>query len=556
MSESNFKSNIFSFIIIGMVAFAISGCQKEEVYEQTRLFRPALNKPLSVIENVITVNMAKIKDAKGYIVTVSRDSFKTTDYTIKSDTNYLVLNEKLLGEGLLYNTLYQIRAVALGETESFNSKPAELGSVRTERFPSIILLPRSFDVTDTKAKVRWTPAGAAVTGIKIFALQDFRLKTPLGEYNVPGSASSAGEHIIDKLSPSTGYQIAIYSGSVLRGWVDYNTLVKGVDKAAPNVVDLSESDDPKAVINAFPNAPDGAILLLKKGVSYELPIVGLAKSITIKGDYGFTDKKAGLVSGIAGSNWAFANGVKGLKVVFDDLEISGVSFDAHYVFNPANTVLTDIEELRFENCIIRNLRGIVRTRESVFIRNFIISNSIVSMIRDYGVFTTDTDGDNKAAIDNIMFKNSTFSKIRAFATSRQNVQSWTIEDCTFNEFSSNGQQAFRFRGAAGRNNVVKGLTIRNCIWGSGWDETNTGNTAVVQLNREGMKETAVTIVNTWATSDLSVSVGHEIPGFPSLNYSGTSTRLWTNPKSGIFNISDLSFGGRSDAGDPRWRIKI
>ena len=544
------------FFLICSLVMINYGCQKEEVYEQTRLFRPALNKPLTALENVITVNMAKIKEATGYVLEISRDSFKTIDYNVKVDTNYIVLNEALLGEGLLYNTLYQIRATALGATTDFNSKPADLGAVRTERFPSILLIPRGFDVTDTKAKVRWTPAGATITSIKIYALEDFRLRTVLAEYNVPSSSALEGEFIIDQLNPSTGYQVAIFSGNTLRGWVDYTTLVAGVDKTAPNVIDLSESEDPKAVINTFQGAPDYAIILLKKGIDYEMPTVGIAKSITIKGDYGFTEKKAGLVAGIAGANWAFANGAKGIKIVFDDLEVKGVSFDAHYVFNPANTTLTDIEELRFENCIVRNFRGIARIRENVFIRNFIISNSIVTMIRDYGVITTDTDGENKAAVDNILFKNSTFSKMRTFITSRQNVQSWVMEDCTFNEFTTGGQQAFRFRGAAGRNNAVKGLTIRNCIWGSGWDETNTGNVPVVQFSREGLKETAITVINTWATNDLSIAAGSEMSGFPSLNYTNTSTRLWANPRAGNFNINDVSFGGRTDAGDPRWRVKL
>lgn len=546
---------ILLFLVIGFTLLHL-GCQKEQVFEEIRLFRPALKNPISVRENVITLDMAKLKDAIGYQVEVSRDTFKTIDYTVKTDTNYVVLNDLFLGESLLYNTLYQIRVTALAASSEFNSRPGDLGAIRTERFPSIIIVPRSYDVTDTKAKVRWSPSGAVVSSIKIFASSDLRLTKPLNEYDVSSSDAAVGERVIDKLLPSLKYQIAIFSGSNLRGWVDYQTLEAGVDKSASNVVDLSESEDPKAVVNAFPNAPDGAILLLKKGIDYDMPIAGISKSITIKGDYGFTDKKAGLVVGNGGSNWAFANGVKALKVVFDDLEIRGLSFDAHYVFNPANTTLTDVEELRFENCIITNFRGVIRTREMVFIRNFIISNSIVSKIRDYGIFTTDTDGDNRSSIDNIVFKNSTFSKVRAFSTSRQNIQSWLMENCTFNEFTSNGQQTFRFRGGAGRQNVVKGITIRNCIWGTGWDENSTGNTAIVQFNREGMKETAVTVINSWATSDFSVSAGHEVAGFPSLMYSNTSTRLWSDPKSGNFNIRDLSFGGRTDSGDPRWRIKL
>ena len=545
---------INKLFLMGMtfVLFMVSACEKETIYDKTRLFRPVLGSQLEVVENTIEVSLGKIKEATGYTVEVSRDSFKIIDYTVKVDSNVFVLNEALLGEALLYNTLYQIRVTAHALDAQYDSRPADLGSVRTERFPSIQQLARIYDVTDTKAKVRWIPSGAAITKVKIFATSDLRLKTPLAEYDVPESAQSLGEFIIDKLKPATSYQVAIYSGNTLRGWVDYKTLVAGVDPNAANVVDLSETEDPDALEAAVKSAQDGGIVLLKKGITYNFPTTNLNKSITIKGAYGFTENKAAMFTT---GNWNLDK-VTIDHIVFDDIELIGEDIGGDYVFNPSNAgTPTIVNELRFENCIMHHFRGIIRIRSDVFVKNYIISNSIVHHIGGYGIFTCDTDGDGKAAIDNVKFTNSTFYKINTFMTSRQNCQSFIVDACTVNEAASTNQNVFRFRGAAGKADVLHGFSITNTIWGHGWDEAASGSYSVLFIGG-GLTNTAFTILNTWGTSDFSATAGKELAGFPALSYSGAAAKLWVDPYEGNFNIKDAGFGGRFDAGDPRWSVKL
>jgi len=421
------------------------------------------------------------------------------------------------------------------------------------RFPSILNVPLSYHVTDRKAKVTWTVSGAAVTGVKVFASSDLRLSNPLASFNVPTQDQTTGATIINGLTPSTQYQVAIYSGSTLRGWVDYKTLVAGVDVNDPKVVDLSESEDPNAVTNAIATAPEGGIILLKKGFRYNMPTAALTKSVTFKGAYGFNTQKAALVNTVGNMN--IAPGANISQVVFDDVELDGANISSTYVFNPSTAgAATQIQELKFENCDIHHMRGVMRIRSDVFVRNIIFSNSIIHHIGNYSVLTADTDGAGKAAFDNVKFVNSTFYKINSLIQTRQNLQSLEIDGCTLNEFTSGGAQVLRFRGSTGFNNVVNGITIKNSIFGHGWDETNTQNTTITM--KSGLPSTTFTITNTWATSDLKMVAGTEIPGLPNQTYNGAANKLWADPYNGTFSFLDPGFAGKYDAGAPLWRAKL
>lgn len=546
--------NSFLLTLIAAVAILFSACEDEITYERTRLFRPVLNEELYSELNTIIVNMGNIRDADSYTLEVSRDTFRTLDYTLQVDTHYVVINNDLLnGDELLWNTLYQVRATAHAEDPAYDSRVSDLGNVRTQRFPSILNIPAKNDVIDAAAKVTWQTIGAAVTKIKAFAPEDTKLRNPLAEFDVDDKGQQSGEFIVTPLDPATTYQLAIYSGETLRGWETYTTLEAGPDLNDPNVINLTESEDPDAVVTAVAAAADGAIILVKKGVLYNLPSESIDKSITIRGAYGFGAEKAILFTT---GNWNIVEGANIDHIRFIDLEVRGEDIGGDYVFNPNNGGYTLLNELTFDNCIINNFRGIIRIRGEMFVTNYNILNSIVYRIGGYGVLTTDTDGDGKAAVDNILFQNSTFSKVNTFITSRQNVQSLIMDACTVNEVAAIGGRVFRFRGKDGANDVINGLSITNTIWGHGWDEGGEAQTFEVRLVAEGLANTNFTVVNTYATSDFSTP-GYEMPGFPALNYSGTAADLWVDPYDGLnFNFKDNGFAGKYDCGDPRWRATL
>lgn len=551
MKLSKYHPLFFALLILAVLA----GCTKddEQFFERTRLFRPVLNEPLLAEGNSIIVNLGNIIEATSYTLEVSRDTFQTIDYTIDTDTNYTVLNAMVLGEELFWNTIYQVRATAHADDPAFDSREADLGSVRTQRFPSILNIPAKSDVVDVAARVTWVKAGAAVTMVRIFSDTDLQLKNPIEEYDVSSEEEAVGEKIVTGLSPMTAYQIAIYSGAggtTLRGWENYTTLEAGVDPTAAGVIDLTGNEDPDAVINAVAAAADGDIILLKKGTLYNLPSESLDKSITIRGAYGFGAQQAILFTT---GNWNLAEGANIDHIRFIDLEVRGEDPGGDYVFNPNRDALTIVRELTFDNCFLNSFRGIIRVRGGVMIENYNITNSIVHNIGGYGIFTADTDGDDRASIGNLLLQNSTFSKINTFIQSRQNSQSIIIEDCTLNEFTTRGGRVFRYRGGDGKNNVLNGITISNTIWGHGWDEGEAG-TYEVRFVAEGLGETTFNLSNNFGTSEFSFSEGYELAGFPGIIYGGSADDLWVNPYDGLdFHIQDSGFSGRLTAGDPRWR---
>jgi len=162
MKKNKIYTGLFFFISSLLL---LASCQDEESWPRTRLFSPVLNKELSSEENTIIVNLAKMKDVVSYTIEVSRDTFKTIDYTVTVDTNYVVINKALVGEDLLWYTLYQVRAKAQADDAEYDSKVSDLGGVRTQKFPSNMKTPTSFDILDTQARIFWTNTGDAITTI-------------------------------------------------------------------------------------------------------------------------------------------------------------------------------------------------------------------------------------------------------------------------------------------------------------------------------------------------------------------------------------------------------
>ncbi|MET3125234.1 hypothetical protein ABID42_000322 [Arcicella rosea] len=552
MNKTHIKQG-FAIAMMSLVAFF--ACKpEEEITAETRLFRPVLNKELSAKNNTIIVNMGNIKAATGYTVEVSRDTFKTTDYTFKVDTNYVIVDETLLkGESLYWNTTYQVRAIAHAAKVELDSKVSDLGSVKTEKFPSIMATPTAADVIDVAARIRWTTGGVTVAKVKVFAKTDLKLATPLAQYNVSEADQKAGSTIVSKLNPLTTYQLAIYAADgTIKGWDNFTTISRAVDTSSPNVIDLSENDDPTALNTALLNVVEGGIIVLKKGATYTMPVNNFAKSVTITSAYGFGEQKT-IITTSGGGN--IATGVTLDYIRFSNIEFIGADIGGSYIFNPNIATLTTVKELSLDNCIASNMRGLLRIRGKFFATNFIIKNSIIHQIGTYGVLTTDTDGAGNAAVDNIIFQKSTFSKINIFLTSRQNSNSVLIEDCTLSEVATNSGSLFNWRGAAGLRNVTNGIKISNCIWGHAWDQAGTAVLAV-RGKSAGLDLTNITVLNTYTTGDFSYVAGTEISGLPSFTYTKKASELWVSPYTGLnFNFKDTSFPGRKDTGDPRWRVK-
>lgn len=411
--------------------------------------------------------------------------------------------------------------------------------------------PTFFDVLDTRARVFWTPSGAPITQIKVFDGNDLRLSNPLSQFDVTNEDRLATEKIVNELTASSIYQIAVYSGETLRGWEVYNTRPPSV--SGDNVVDLTGIDTGMVNLSAvLPDVVDGSIILLEGGKTYLAGGYAFDKSISFVAGYSFTPA---LPIIHCTSNFNFVDASNVGYVTFKDIEITSPNvdgFNGRYVFN--TNVSATIGEIKFESCKIHNLRGIMRMKDKGpgILDKYTFESCVIDSIKDYGILTVDR---NDWVCNEISIKNSTISKAIMFITNKNNSNSVVIDGCTINEMPEKGRQMFRWR-EAGQDNVTNGISILNTIWGHGWN-TTAGETDFLVDGFDGLANTNWIITNTYATGDFGYAEGKDqIPGFPAYNYSGTVNDLWTDPDNSIFNFKDTGFAGKSNSGDPQWRIGL
>lgn len=313
---------------------------------------------------------------------------------------------------------------------------------------------------------------------------------------------------------------------------------------AQDIVDLTGIDNANILVDTLPDVNSGAIVLLEPGMEYNAGGYAFDKSVTLQS----SDLTSLVMPKInCASNFNFGDAATVDSIIFRNIEFFG-EYDARYVLN--SNVAATIGKLMFDGCHIHDLRGILRMKDvgPGTLDSYVINNSVVNMIRDYGIMTVDRDD---WACNHIEFTNSTFSKIRAFITSRNNTSTVLIDGCTLNEYTATDQRMFRWR-TAGQDNVTEGITIKNTLWGTGWDETGVGNTGIDGY--DGLGSTTWTFENVYLMSDFDIADGKDsIMGFDSV-YAGTSYDLWADLTEDNFNYADTTFTGIGNAGDQRWAI--
>jgi hypothetical protein len=510
---------------------AFAACKKDSTFEQVRLFRPVVKDALESGGNWVRASWQPIKDAKSYTVQLSRDTFRTILKSVNLDTTVYLF------DNLEWNKMYQVQVRANAADTNFNSKMSNLGSIKTPLFPTILNTPGISDVSENAVKVSWTTGGAAVTTVKILKASD---SSEVTSVTLTPAEVAAQFRIISGLAPSTGYIIFLYSGTSVRGWADFSTKAP----LAGNLIDLRGiTGRPSVLSDTIPLIPSGSIVILKRGEIYNIATaVNLSKSITILSG---TDL---LVTGQATitmpSNFNITSGSMIDSIVFNDVTLRGTDYTSKYVFN-INTACT-IGKMSFVACRAEIFRGVVRLQsQPAIINNFIVDNCIIDSISNYGVINVDVA---TAKADNIIFRNSTIYKAEKVITSRNNSTSVLVENCTFNEAPwGGGSNYYIDYSTSPTNNVTNGITIQNCIFGVGKINAASVSIRGIRVNAA----TTITASNNYRTSD-QVSLGNDIPSI--VTYPKTAAQLFMDPASGNFRIIDNTFPGRSNSGDPRWRI--
>jgi hypothetical protein len=530
MKANNIKM-IRSALAACLVVMTFVACKKDKTFEQVRLFRPVVKDALESNGNWIRASWQPIKDAKSYTVQLSRDTFRTIAKSVDLDTTVYLF------ENLEWNKMYQVQVRANAADSNFNSKMSNLGSIKTPLFPTILNTPGVSDVSENAVRVSWTTGGAAVTSVKILKASD---SSEVTSVTLTPADVTAQFKIISGLAPSTGYIIFLYSGTSVRGWADFATKAP----LAGNLIDLRGiTGRPSVLADTIPIVPSGSIIILKRGETYNIAAaVNINKSLTFLSGTDLSVTGQAIIS--LPANFNITSGSIIDSIVFNDVTLRGTDYTSKYVFN-INTACT-IGKMNFISCKAEIFRGMVRLQsQPAIINNFLVDNCIIDSISNYGVINVDVA---TAKADNIIFRNSTIYKAEKVITSRNNSTSVLVENCTFNEAPwGGGNNYYIDYSTSPTNNVTNGITIANCIFGVG--KINNSNVSI-----RGIRANAATTINgsnNYRTSD-QVSLGNDIPSI--ITYTKTAAQLFMDPANGNFRIIDTSFPGRSNSGDPRWRI--
>lgn len=524
------NKTIIKILFICLVIAA--GCKKNEIDEPTRLFRPVANGSLVADSNAILASWLEIKDAASYTLQVSRDTFKTIDVSaIVKDTGSFLVKD------LQWDKLYQVQIKANAADTSFNSKWSSLGAIKTPKFPTILATPDLSDITQTSVRVRWTNSGAAVSSIKLLKTSDSSVVTTVA---LTGTDITNQFRIITGLTASTGYTIFLYSGTNVRGWVDFNTKAPYTG----TVIDLTGiTGRPSVLADTIPVIPSGSLVLLRRAESYTIAAaINLSKTISISSGSDLSVPAQAIISMPANFNITAGSTID--SITFNDVILRGTDYAAKYVFN-INTACT-IGKLSFTGCKAEIFRGMVRFQsQPVICNNFVIDNCILDSLSGYGVLTVDVA---TSRADNISITNSTIYKAENIIVSKNNSISVKIENCTINEAANGGGANYYVDyNTSPTNNVTNGITINNCLFGVGKLKGTAATVRGIRVNAASL----VSAVNNYRTSD-QVSLGNDVPNI--ITYPRPVNQLFTDAANGNFKIADVTFPGRNTTGDRRWRI--
>jgi hypothetical protein len=518
------------FFILVAAVFAFAACKKvEDLGEAPRLFRPVVSGTLSADSNTIVAAWQKVSGAKSYTLQLSRDTFRTIDKSWSLDTNMVAI------KGLLFNQLYQLQVRAIAPDTVKNSGWSNLGSVKT--LTSILKVPAISDITFNSVRVTWTTKGAPVSSIKIIKTAD---SSVVSTTNLTATDLKNESKIINGLTGGTRYTIFLYSGSDVRGYVDFTTTAP----FAGVVIDLTAiTGRPSVLTDTLPTIANGTTILLKRGETYNVSSTAIiSNSVTImSGPDLSTTAQAKLY---LTSNFSVADASTISYIDFKDVYLLGASYSTNYVFNTSSSgVSANIGRLSFEDCKAEIFRGIARTQSSngVSIANFVVNRCIMDSLSGYGVITVDNAA---GKVDNISITNSTIYKAEKLITSSKvGSTSVLVDNCTINEAPWGNNYLVDY----GSFTVTNGITVSNCILGVG--KNNSGNVTVRHFR--ALSGTAVNATNNFRTSDQLSTAANDLPNI--VTYTKTAPQLWQDPSNGNFTIIDASFPGKSNAGDPRWR---
>lgn len=203
----------------------------------------------------------------------------------------------------------------------------------------------------------------------------------------------------------------------------------------------------KRLIQSTPTSEkleEGTVVVLQGGFEYNLSsTVTISKSVKFITGLSLSGNAIFKTGGFVAATGSVAN-IEFNKVDFiTSGDKNASNFGGKYIFNQGNQ--SSIGNLKFINCSIRYMRGIVRLQSKPsIIDNVTIENCVMDSIGGYGVLNCDVAG---SQIKAIAITNSTIAhaeKTLVNSKSQFGFQTINITDCTFAYCSKGTNKIFDF----------------------------------------------------------------------------------------------------------------
>jgi hypothetical protein len=540
MRTSMINKVFFITILAGIISTGIISCKKyndwnaDENYD--RLFRPS--ELAGIIDGVTVTLRWKPKPAtNSYSIELSKDSLQFSQivksYTTTGAKDADGYINFIIPELLEPLTRMSARVKGLDTTEGTGASEWSTVTFKTAT-EQIMTSVTDADKTPYTVILKWKVPNQ-VTHFMLVNAQGAGTK-----YDITDAEKAAGSKTIANLTPDKSYTALLYYNTSIRGSQAF-TLPADLP-SGPNVVLVAATDDLATMITTVTS---GTMFVLRQGTKYTTDnpiIIPDGVSFTIWGESG-VNKPILAFNGLTLPATAGTIKFENLDITgYQDANASGVK--RNYIFNQSTA--TNTSQIIFENCIIRNLVNTpmrIQSANAITIDKFTVNNCLIYDIGDNGTNGAYSFINNNVAtgkINNITLTNSTFTRI-GYGLILHNLapsQTVNISNNTFYNVVGNARYLIDFNAQT----IAGGFTFQNNIIAKTYSPAGTA--------RGIRAATAPTVTNCYKAVDV-IFAGNPITGI--LDYTKTGTDLFTDPANLNFLIKDVTFAGKSDSGDPRWR---
>jgi hypothetical protein len=540
------KFKLLLILVMISAGFFTACDSKDDLGTPDRLFRPVITETTTSV-SWIRFKWDRFEGAKSYELILSVDSFATAMQTVTVDTTFYTF------ENLEYDTKYYLRIRSFGENNMESQFMEKI--ISTLKWPTKLKDPISSDYVDRSIRVRWVEED--YDRLEIYADKTNLVQTV--ELTVEDNTSGDNDEksiIVRELEPSTAYIVRAYIGETFMGEMAYTTLAEQIfDGDYIDLRGLPADETYTQLTQAHfdewaEQYPNGYTVVLDGGIRYEIGTVNFAvnfKMVTglslagnaiIEHNGGIGIKASANVGFITIDNIIFTDHPRSLR--------DGDNFGGKYAIDVRGTnVDTRLGELNLIGCDIRYKRGLLRAQSAVVIDKILIENCVIDSMGGYGVTNADHA---EAYFKDIIIRNSTIAHCEKIVVASKPVPTDRCNSVVMENLTvcyapkGTGNYIIDYNNQA----LSGGITIKNCIFGAGWDS-----------EIRGMRSSTnnISVDNSFRAGDMkwfmNASTGEPQNPIDDLQQmTETTDVLFADPQNVNFKVTHNTLVNK--VGDPRW----